>query len=67
VIRRYGAAELWRRVPGSALADAFATDPCPIPLHSEPQGEAIGFVGDGSGYLTVSEGTHQPLWSFARN
>jgi hypothetical protein len=66
VIRTYGAAELWRRLPGTPLGDAFAGEPCTIPLESEPQGEAIGFWGDGGGYLTVSEGANPPLWSFAR-
>jgi hypothetical protein len=66
VVRTYGNARLWRRLAGTPLGDAFVTEPCTIPLHSEPQGEALGFLGDGSGYLTVSEGSQPPLWVFAR-
>ena len=66
VIRTYNSAFLWRRPQGAPLAAAFDTAPCPVPLRTEPQGEAIGFDATGSGYFTVSEREHQPLWYFAR-
>jgi hypothetical protein len=66
-IRTYDAAFLWRRAPGSTIAAALATTPCPIPLQREPQGEAIGFASDGSGYYTVSEGSAQPIYFYARH
>lgn len=30
----------------------------------EPNGEAIGFDYDGTGYLTLSEGVSQPIYYF---
>ena len=66
LIRTYNSAFLWRRPEGASLAAAFDTVPCPVPLRIEPQGEAIGFDADGSGYFTVSEREHQPIWYFSR-
>lgn len=66
-VRGYGrTASLWRRLPGSALADAFATEACAIPIAREGQGEAFGWLPDGSGYVTTSEGAGQPLHRSAR-
>ncbi|MCC7536156.1 MAG: hypothetical protein IT379_08080 [Deltaproteobacteria bacterium] len=67
VVRGYGrTASLWRRLAGSPLADAFAIDACEIPIADEPQGETFGWMPDGSGYLTVSEGSAQPIFRSAR-
>lgn len=65
IVRTYSSAFLWRRHHGGTVADAFLTEPCRLPLRSEPQGEAIGFDSSGSGYFTVSEGSHPPLHYFA--
>lgn len=65
-IRTYASAFVWRRMPGASVVDALGTPPCTIPLHAEPQGEALGFARDGSGYVTVSEGVGQPLYFFAK-
>jgi hypothetical protein len=64
-VRTYSSAFLWRRPTGSSVGEALAGPPCPIPLRFEPQGEALGFLVDGSGYVTVSEGVNQPLYRFA--
>lgn len=55
-IRTYRHAFIWRRAAGASVAEALATEPCPIPLMDEVQGEALGFAADGSGYFTLSEG-----------
>ena len=55
---------LWYRPAGSALESVFATTPCPAPLVFEPQGEAIGFTPDGTGYYTISEGAAQPIYFY---
>lgn len=34
------------------------------PVLNEQQGEAIGFLPDGSGYVTTSEGTNQILHEY---
>jgi hypothetical protein len=65
-VRTYGSAFLWRRPTGSSVGEALAGPPCPIPLRFEPQGEALGFLVDGSGYVTVSEGVNQPLYRFTK-
>lgn len=64
LVRTYNSAFFWWRPPGAPLWEAFSHAPCPAPLRSEPQGEAIGFSADGQGYYTVSEGDHPPLYHF---
>ena len=65
-IRSYDSAFLWRRPKGMSIADALSQTPCSIPLASEPQGEALGFAQDGSGYYSVSEGSFAPIYYYAR-
>jgi hypothetical protein len=60
-IRNYTGASLWTRAPGESLATALARPFCPIPLAQEPQGEALGFLADGTGYVTMSEGVNAAL------
>jgi len=57
---------LWPRPDSTALGDAFSQSPCSVSVVWEPQGEAICFDADGCGYYTVSEGTNQPLYYYAR-
>ena len=64
IIRSYVHARAWPRAPGETIAEAFAIDPCEIPLTAEPQGETIAFTADGTGYYTLSEGAHQPIFFF---
>ncbi len=66
LIRTYGSAFLWRRVPGATVGEALATEACPVPRAGERQGEAIGFAADGSGYYTVSEGAAAPIHFYRR-
>ncbi|MBE7483708.1 MAG: hypothetical protein HS104_27550 [Polyangiaceae bacterium] len=66
LIRTYSSAFLWRRGGATTVAQALAGEPCKVPHQSEPQGEAIGFAADGTGYYTVSEGANQPLYFFAK-
>ena len=58
--RGYENVWLWHREPGTSIADALATDPCPAPAPTEPQGEALTFLDDGT-MVTVSEGEHPPI------
>jgi hypothetical protein len=61
-IRSYGdAASLWTRAPGEGLAAALERTPCTVPLATETQGEAFGFLADGRGYITVAEGRSPEL------
>ena len=55
------AATLWRRAPGTNLADVFAQPGCDVAMPSEPQGEAIGFSPHDLSLYSISEGSHQPI------
>ena len=66
VIRGYYNASVWARPPGTNLWDAFSGTEYAVPLISEPQGEAVGYDANGSGYYTTSEGSYQPIYYFAR-
>jgi hypothetical protein len=45
----------WKREEGESILDALARPSRKLPYKKEPQGEAIGWLRDGTGYLTVSE------------
>lgn len=64
-VRTYTEARLWLRHPGTSIAEAFAGEPCVIPLAYEKQGETLTFAGDGGGYYTVSEGEDVPVHWYA--
>ncbi len=66
LIRTYSSLYLWRRGAGMSVAQAFQGVACPVPQHAEPQGEAVCFGSDGAGYYTVSEGSQQPIYFFAK-
>jgi len=70
ILRRESHAELWTRAPGQTISNALAGTSVLIPVigtPTEPNGEAIGFDYDGSGYYTLSDdSTSQPLYYFAR-
>jgi hypothetical protein len=58
------AATLWRRPPGTNLWEAFSTTGCDLVLTSERQGEAVAFVPGSRSFITLSEGSNQPLWHY---
>ncbi|MEZ4373285.1 MAG: hypothetical protein R3B07_20850 [Polyangiaceae bacterium] len=64
LLKTYTQAFLFPRDKAESVGDALTKAPCSVPLASEPQGEAIGFASDGSGYYTVSEGEYQPIYFF---
>lgn len=58
---------LWtREQEGEDLASVFKREPCEAPFGYEKQGEAVGWLPDTSGYVSISEGTtpdlHQTLF-----
>lgn len=65
-IRTYQSAFLWRRTSGMTVAEALATEPCPIPVTDQSMGEALGFASDGKGYYTVPEGKVVGIYHFPR-
>lgn len=61
VIRTYGFAYGYPVQPGETLGQALAKPPCSLPVATESQGESIGFVLDGSAFVTTSEGANAPI------
>lgn len=61
VLRTRGEAWLWLRDGAQSVAEALAAAPCPVPLPSEPLGEAIAFDTRDGGVLITSEGVNQPI------
>jgi hypothetical protein len=65
-LRTYTDAYEWS-VSGTDYAAALTgSDPRRTPLPGEPQGEAISFASDGASFVTMSEGTRQPIRRWAR-
>ncbi len=52
--KTYAAVYYWKR-NGQSIADLLMTKPISIPYVIEPQGEAIAWKKDGSGFFTLSE------------
>ncbi|HTG44750.1 MAG TPA: hypothetical protein VK633_09485 [Verrucomicrobiae bacterium] len=68
-LRREDAAYLWTRSPGQTIVEALSSTASALPIvgpPDEPNGEAITFLLDSSGYITLSEGEEQPLFAFRR-
>ena len=63
LLRSYVGLALWpaASLDASVAETLLAAQPCDMPVASEAQGEAVAFVADGSGYVTVSEGRHEDL------
>ena len=69
ILRRENTAWHWVRQPGETVTDALSRPPrraAVIGPPTEPNGESITFSADGSGYYTLSEGQHQPIYFFPR-
>ncbi len=67
VLRREDFAQLWRRCEDESIATAFSRASQTVPLigpPAEPNGEGIGFLRDGTGYVTISEGTNPAIYYF---
>jgi hypothetical protein len=71
VLRNERNARLWFRCPGESISTAMARSPEAIPLVGtlyETNGEAIAFLPDGSGYVTLSDSVDSPpLFFFPLN
>ncbi len=68
LVRSYHQLDYFRRGVDESIVDALKK-PRLLPLAEEPQGEAIGWATDGSGYYTTSERTFffaQPLYFYRR-
>jgi hypothetical protein len=69
-LRREDAAMVWTRCDNEAIGTALGRAGQTIPVIGTPteeNGEAIAFLRDGSGYVTISEGDDQPIHLFRSN
>lgn len=69
LIKNYAFVYYWERHQEESIAEAFERRPMLLPYLQEPQGEAIAWLRDGSGYYTVSEergGIEASLWFYPR-
>ncbi len=66
VVRTYEEVIIFDRHDGESWPEALGRPGCPQPLGWENQGEAIAFLPDGSGYVTVSEGSASPVIFYPR-
>jgi hypothetical protein len=65
IVRTYSTAYVWNRPFGTSVGSAMSGSRCnTFQLHSEPQGEAVGFKTNGD-LLTLSEGNAHPIWRYA--
>ncbi|MGB3850631.1 MAG: PE-PGRS family protein [Tunicatimonas sp.] len=56
LLKTYEYVFYWRRTDATVpIPDLLATPADTLPYFVEPQGEAVGFAADGSGYYTLSE------------
>mgnify|MGYP003586278959 CR=1 FL=1 len=65
LIKEYTVMHYYQRALGQALEDVLTNSPVSVPYNSEPQGEAVAWQGQESGYLTLSEGSSQPIYYYA--
>ncbi len=64
LVRGISNALRFQRPPEAPLWKAFSGSYQIIPTQTEPQGEAICFDARGTGYYTLSEGKHQPIYYY---
>ena len=64
LIRGYSGLYGWQRTGNEPLWSALSRQACVMGSVNEVQGEAVGFLADDSGYLTISEKIDQPLNQF---
>lgn len=55
VVKTYDTIYAYKRTAGAGIASVWAQQPVTLPYKGEPQGEAICFKKDGTGYFTLSE------------
>jgi hypothetical protein len=61
LLRTYSDVWLFPQAKGMSVADALLGTPCPEPIPTESQAEAIGWLASGQGYITTSEGADAPI------
>ena len=62
LVRTYSSIFLFERGPNATIMQALSRPPRVLPSPPEGQGEAIAFVDNDAGYLTISEGLDRPIY-----
>jgi hypothetical protein len=65
ILRTYDALWLWADAEAATVRELLQGRAQPLPVVAEPQGEAVGFLPDGRGYVTISEGRQPPINMFS--
>jgi len=55
LVRTYSSVYYWKRPANQSIEEALASNPVTLETQFEPQGEAICFKNDSSGFFTLSE------------
>jgi hypothetical protein len=55
LLKTYTGVFYWKRKPGQSIDQALTAEPSQVAYQLEPQGEAICFKNDNSGFFTLSE------------
>jgi hypothetical protein len=69
LFRRENSARVWQRCDGEPIANSFDRPDYSVPVigrPTEPNGEGVAFLGDNSGYVTISDSTTNPVIYFFR-
>lgn len=66
ILKNYAQILYWKRSTNEPLAETFKKEGTPLPYIIEPQGEAIAWATDGSGYYTISEGEAAKLYFYKK-
>ena len=66
LIKRKGIIYYWKRDENETIIDVLQKLPTTVPYFKEPQGEAVCWASDLSGYYTISEGSHPHLYFYPR-
>jgi hypothetical protein len=61
LLRTYQSVLAFPRADGQTVAEALLGQPCFALQAEEAQGEAVAFTGDGTAYVTMSEGPNVPV------
>lgn len=65
LMRTYGSLLVWRRGEGQSIGEAIVhNQPCEADTVPEQQGEAVAVKPDGTGYVTIGEGSEPPVHRF---
>ncbi|MBL7848752.1 MAG: hypothetical protein JNL40_14890 [Cyclobacteriaceae bacterium] len=69
LLKTYTHIYYWKRLPSESVATALAKPPFELSYDQEPQGEAVAWAADGSGFFTLGEnakGERSKLISYRR-